>query len=216
MAQNPRIVAELGRPETPDETAARKAESSRIYRSSQNTRNLVAALLATLAVVVVIIFAVPRGTPPEREPIDVAAVAAGIAGAEGRTVIAPEMPEKDWLVNRAGIEGDGSVRAWTIVYAAADEDERSFLRVAQGFDADPAWAARMLSGASAEDTVTVDGIVWDRYELDASRTANITAALVTTAGPDTILIYGAADIPTLTETASTVTDQVIALREESE
>ena len=30
MAQkSPRVVAELGRPETPDETAARKAESSR-------------------------------------------------------------------------------------------------------------------------------------------------------------------------------------------
>ena len=51
MARGPRIVAELGRPETPDETAARKAESSRVYRASQNTRNLVAALLVTLAVV---------------------------------------------------------------------------------------------------------------------------------------------------------------------
>ena len=43
MAQHPRIVAELGRPETPDETASRKAESSRVYRASQNTRNLIVA-----------------------------------------------------------------------------------------------------------------------------------------------------------------------------
>ena len=81
MAQNPRVVAELGRPETPDETASRKAESSRIYRSSQNTRNLVAALLVTLAVVAVIIFAVPRGAPPAADPIDVAAVAESISSA---------------------------------------------------------------------------------------------------------------------------------------
>ena len=91
------VVAELGRPETPDETASRKAESSRVYRSSQNTRNLVAALLVTLAVVAVIIFAVPRGAPPAAEPIDVAAVAQSISSAEGRTVLVPDVPE-EWLV----------------------------------------------------------------------------------------------------------------------
>jgi hypothetical protein len=42
-----RVVAELGRPETPEETAARKAESSRVYRSSQNFRNLIAARAST-------------------------------------------------------------------------------------------------------------------------------------------------------------------------
>ena len=123
MAREPRIVAELGRPETPDETAERKAESSRVYRSSQNVRNLVAALLATLAVVAVIIFGVPRGSAPEREPVDVAAVAERIAASEGRTVIAPEMSE-GWVVNRAGIEGDGSARAFTVVYAPAGQDDR--------------------------------------------------------------------------------------------
>ena len=49
MARGPRVVAELGRPETAAETAARKAESSRVYRSSQTTRNLIAALLVTIA-----------------------------------------------------------------------------------------------------------------------------------------------------------------------
>jgi hypothetical protein len=131
MAQNPRVVAELGRPETPDETAARKAESSRIYRSSQNTRNLIAALLVTLAVVAVIIFAVPRGTPPAADPIDVAAVAQGIQSAEGRTVLVPDVPG-EWIVNRASIEGD-SVSAWTIVYVP--DESAGFLRIAQGFDA---------------------------------------------------------------------------------
>lgn len=214
MAQNPRIVAELGRPETPDETAARKAESSRIYRGSQNTRNLVAALLATLAVVVVIMFGVPRGTPPAREPIDVAATAAQVAEAEDRTVIAPETPV-DWLVNRASIEGGDSVRAWTVVYAPEDA-ERSFVRFSQGFDADQGWTTRVLSGSAPEDTVTIDGVVWDRYELDSSRSGNLSAALATTAGPDTILIYGAASAATLEKAADAVSDQVIALREESE
>jgi hypothetical protein len=178
-------------------------------------RNLVAALLATLAVVVVIMFAVPRGTPPEREPIDVAAVAESIAASEERTVITPEMSD-GWVVNNAGIEGNGSVRAFTVVYAPAGEDQRGFLRVAQGFDADEAWAARVLSGSAPQDTVTIDGITWERYDLDADRTGNITVALATDAGTDTVLIYGAAAEKALEETARSVTDQITALREEAE
>jgi hypothetical protein len=215
MTRGPRIVAELGRPETPEETADRKAESSRVYRSSQNVRNLIAALLATLAVVVVIVFAVPRGTPPEREPIDVSAVAADIAASEDRTVITPELSD-GWVVNNARIEGNGPVRAFTVVYAPAGEDERGFLRVAQGFDADESWAARVLSGSAPQDTVTIDGITWERYDLDADRTGNITVALATDAGADTVLIYGAASEKALEETARSVTDQITALREEAE
>ena len=214
MSQHPRVVAELGRPETPDETAARKAESSRVYRSSQTTRNLVAALIATLAVVAIIIFAVPRGAPAPQDPIDVAAAAERVSNGEGRTAIAPD-PPGDWLVNRATIEGDGVIRAWTIVLAPDDEDERGFLRVAQGFDADAAWSARVLSGAAPIGTVTIDGIEWDRYELDPSRTGNIAVALATPAGRDTILIYGDTSEPMLESIAASISDQVRTLREES-
>jgi hypothetical protein len=209
MAHNPRIVAELGRPETPDEAAARKAESSRIYRSSQNTRNLIAALLVTLAVVAVIIFGVPRGTPPEAERIDVAAVARSVESAEGRPVIVPDVPE-EWLVNRASIEGDATP-AWTIVYVP--DETTGFLRVAQGFDADPAWTSRVLSGAAVDDTVTIGGIEWDRYDIaDPSRAGNISAALSTQAGTDIVLVYGSADGATLELAAASVADQISELR----
>jgi hypothetical protein len=215
MARGPRVVAELGRPETAQERADRKAESSRVYRSSQNVRNLIAALLATLAVVLVIVFAVPRGSAPERAPIDVAAVAESVAATEDRIVISPDMSD-GWVVNRAGIEGSGSVRAFTVVYAPAAEDERGFLRVAQGFDADEAWTARVLSGSAPQDTVAIDGITWDRYELDPDRTGNISVAIATDAGSDTVLIYGGADEEALEETARSVTDQISALRQEAQ
>jgi Protein of unknown function (DUF4245) len=212
MAENRRVVAELGRPETPDETASRKAESSRIYRSSQNTRNLVAALLVTLAVVAVIIFAVPRGAPPAADPIDVAAVAQAIESAEGRTVLVPEVPE-EWRVNRASIEGD-STAAWTIVYVP--DETSGFLRFAQGFDADPAWTTRVLSGASVDSTVTIDGVEWDRYAIaDPSRAGNVSAALSTQAGDDIILVYGSTDDATLELAAASVADQILRLREEA-
>ena len=114
MAQAGRVVAELGRPETPEETASRKAESSRIYRSSQTFRNLIAAILATLAIVLVVVFGVPRGTLATPDAIDVAEIASGLGEAYGRTVISPDLPG-DWRVNSAKMEGD-EVSAFTIVY----------------------------------------------------------------------------------------------------
>ncbi len=201
MARDPKIVAELGRPETPDEAADRKAASSRTYRASQNTRNLIAALIATLAVVLVIILAVPRGTPPEREPIDVAAVAARISANENRALVVPDVPV-EWQVNAATVEGD-SVRAWTIVYVPAED--RGFVRVAQGFDADEGWPSRTLRGAEIADTVTIGGIGWDRYEIrNPSAAGNVAAALGTTSGEDTILIYGTTDQAALEEAATAV------------
>ncbi len=209
MASGPRIVAELGRPETPDETAARKAESSRVYRSSQTARNLVAALLITLAVVAVIVFAVPRGTPAPPPRIDVAAVAASVGAGMQRTAITPHVPP-EWIVNRAAVEGNGTA-AWTIVYVP--DAQSGFLRVAQGFDADPAWPTRVLGGAAVDGTVAVAGIVWQTYRIsDPARAGNVSAAMSTQAGPDTILIYGSTADAAMQTAAAGVADQVRALR----
>lgn len=211
MAQSPRIVAELGRPETPEETAARKAESSRVHRASQNTRNLVAALIVTIAVVIVIILAVPRGTPPARDPIDVAAVAERVSAAEERPVIAPDAPDS-WQVNVAAVQGD-SVRAWTVVYV----DETWFLRVVQGFDADAAWPTRELNGATVDGTVTIGGVRWDRFDIpDPAKAGNVSVALSAAAGDDTVMIYGKADQETLEQAAAAVAPEVERLREEAE
>lgn len=209
MAREPRVVAELGRPETPDETAARRAESSRVHRQAQNTRNLVAALLVTLGVVAVIVFAVPRGTPPAAEPIDVAAVAAGIAEVEGHGVVAPDVPEQ-WRVNSARLEGD-SPRTFTVVYAP----EQGFVRVVQGFDADEGWPSRVLRGADADGTVTIDGVTWTRYDIpDAERAGNVSAALSAPAGEDIVMIYGMASDEILAEAARGVAAQMKALQED--
>lgn len=213
MAKAPRVVAELGRPETPEETAERKARFSAAYRSSQTTRNLVAALLATLAIVLVIVVAVPRGSIPEREPVDVAAVAATVASAEGRRVVVPEVPEQ-WRANSAAIEGD-SVSAWTIVYVPSEAS--GYLRVAQGFDADAAWPTRVLKGAGTSGTTTIDGVEWAVYDIpDPARAGNVSLALSTQAGPDTIMIYGSTDEKTAERAARAVADQVKALAEDAQ
>ncbi|MDQ1128126.1 DUF4245 family protein [Microbacterium sp. SORGH_AS_0888] len=207
--RGPRIVAELGRPETPEETAARKAESSRAYRSSQTFRHLIAALLATLAVVAIVIFMVPRGDVVGVSRVDVATEAAAMATAYQRTVIAPAAPA-GWLVNSAKMEGD-DVSAWTVVYVP--DEEAGYLRFAQAFDPDPAWVSRTLSGASSNGSVTIAGIEWTRYEIsDAARAGNVSYALATDAGTDEVLLYGTADADTTAVLAAAVADQIRAMR----
>jgi hypothetical protein len=96
------------------------------------------------------------------------------------------------------------------------DESAGFLNIAQGFDADPAWVTRVLSGASVDDTVTIDGVEWDRYRIpDPSRAGNISAALSTTAGDDIVLVYGSTDDATLERAAASVAEQIIALRGES-
>ena len=212
MARGPRVVAELGRPETADETAARKAESSRVYRSSQTTRNLIAALLVTIGIVVVIVLAVPRGTAPARPGIDVAAVAADISGSIDRELVVPQVPA-EWLVNKAELAGD-SVRAWEIVYAP----ENGYINVNQGFDADEGWASRQISGASVGATEEIGGVEWDVFDIpDPSRAGNISVALSARAGADTVLVYGGGAVggDTVREAARGLSEQIRQMQEEA-
>lgn len=207
-----RVVAELGRPETPEETAARKAESSRVYRSSQSFRNLIAALLVTLVVVAVVVFGVPRGEPADAPRIDVAAEAAATSQALGRPVLAATVPD-DWYINSARIEGD-TVDAWTVVYAP--DDDRGFLRVAQGFDAGETWPAEVLSGARPSGTVTIGGIEWDEYRIDdPDRTQNVSYALGTVAGSDRVLVYGSSASDLAAEVAATLAPGILDLRKDA-
>ena len=207
-----RVVAELGRAETPEETAQRKATSSRIYRSSQTFRNLIAALLATVVVVGALIFAVPRGDIPDAPAIDVDAVAQRLAAAEGRSLVTPDLPDT-WRVNSAGLDNE-SLRAWSLVYVP--DDAAGFVRITQAFDADPAWAARELSGASSDGQISLGGLAWTRYRIDDSAASgNITRALEAQAGADTVLVYGTADSEQMELAATSVADDVLTIRSET-
>ena len=200
-----RVVAELGRPETPDETAARKAEASRIYRSSQTFRNLIAAIIVTVAVVFIVIFGVPRGELPDRESIDPAPIASQASESLGRSVIVPAVPP-DWRVNAAEVSSDGGSSSWSIAYVP---DDVGFIRFAQAFDTDEAWARSALAGSAPTDTLVIDGIEWDVFEpADPSRAANISYALGTQAGTDYVLLYGAATPEQTADLARIVADDV--------
>lgn len=213
MSKTAPIVAELGRPETPEETAARKAEFSRNYRASQNFRNLIAALLITLAVVAVVIFAVPRGERASETKVDVAAVAADVETTMGSPAIVPKLDDF-WRVNAAELQGGATV-VWNITVAPAAEDERGFIRIAQAFDDDSSWAPQMLNGTAATDTTRIGGLEWDVYSLGRDTDDNVSYAIGTQAGDDYILLYGSRSADSTAELAESLVPQINDIAEAS-
>ncbi|WP_460799162.1 DUF4245 family protein [Microbacterium sp. GXF0217] len=205
------IVAELGRPETPDETAARKAASSQAYRSSQTFRHLIAALILTVAVVAVIVFAVPRGEPTPAAAIDVDRIAADVESTMQSPVIVPELDDF-WRVNVAQLDGGATV-VWNMTIAPADEEERGFIRIAQAFDADASWAPQMLDGFAPTSSMTIDGREWDVYDIGDRGSANVTYALGTQAGDDYLLLFGSRSADSMAEFAQTLDSQITAAEE---
>lgn len=206
MSRKPGIVAELGRPETAQETADRKAESSRVYRSSQTFRNLIAALIVTVAVVAVIVFAVPRGEPTPAPKIDVAKIAADVTSTTGHPVVVPELGDF-WRVNAAGLD-TGGVTVWSITLAPAAETERGFIKLGQAFDADVKWAPQATGGMAPNGTAKIDGITWDVFDMGDRGTANVTYALGTQAGHDYVLLYGSRSADSTKKLAASLTPQL--------
>ncbi|GAA1836744.1 DUF4245 domain-containing protein [Agromyces salentinus] len=193
MAAKPApVVAELGRPETPEETAARKARNSHNHRARQTTRNLVYALLASLVVVLVIVLAVPRSNEALERDVDVAAVAEQAQAGSDQPLAVPELPD-GWSANAAELrrsETDG-VTAWYTGYVTP---ENEYLGMHQGLDANPTWVAGLLARTLATGTVELDGVDWTVYDNRESPEdlGNARYGLTTEAGGTTFVLVGTA------------------------
>jgi hypothetical protein len=189
----PAVVAELGRPETPEETAARKAESSRNHRTRQTVNNLVYSLLATLAVVAVIVLMVPRdNSPAERKNVDYAQLATEAAGSEPDPLVTPKLPA-GWTSNAARLDAGASdgVDSWYIGLITPDEQ---YIALTQGFKANDTWIAGELKNSIATGTRSVDGVRWTVYDNRRSSrdVGDVEYAMVAESGASTYILYGTA------------------------
>ena len=187
------IVAELGRPETPQETADRKAASSRRYRESKTLLNLVVALVASLAVVLVLVLVVVRTDPPPKNPIDVSQAAADASAMLPIDAIAPEVPD-GWEANAAELRvGADDVALWYVGYVTP-APRQSFVALHQAYDANPTWQANLLRNATATGTETIDGIDWEVYDQrEADDVGNIEFAMTAQVGDQWVVLFGTAD-----------------------
>jgi hypothetical protein len=186
------IVAELGRAETPQETAERKATSSARRRSNQTALNLFIAVIASLAIVAFLVIVVVRpDRTPLYDPVDYLAAAEDAAGVVDEPIAAPALPEK-WSANHAELRtGSDGVTAWSVGFTTPAE---RYLAIVQGIDANASWVADQVRGARPGAIVEIAGLSWTSYDRrDASDPGNVAYALVTTSGDSTIVLAGTAD-----------------------
>ena len=193
MAERPpRVVAELGRPETPEETAARKAENSLKHRQRQTPKNLVLALGASLLVVLVIVLLVPRSDAPLDRDVDVRSIAQQAQIASDDPLAVPTLPE-GWRANAAELRTSSvdDVTAWYVGYLTPSDE---YLGMYQGIEANPTWVAGLLARTPATGTTTIDGVEWTVYDNRHTSVdvGNAKYGLTTEAGDSTFVLLGTA------------------------
>ncbi|MFU8946349.1 DUF4245 domain-containing protein [Mycetocola zhadangensis] len=209
--RTPRVVAELGRPETPAETAVRKAENSRKYRSAKTVNNLVYSLLVTVALVVIIVLAVPRSDQSMLAEVDYSSVAATAQQSYAQPLANPDLPGS-WSSNRADVSKTDGVQSWNIGLITPSDQ---YIGITQGIDANETWTAQQLKKSLATSTITVDGIEWTVYDNrgDTKNRGNVHYAFATVAGDSTFLLYGTAKDDEFVTVAESISDDVAANRE---
>ncbi|MGA0566585.1 DUF4245 domain-containing protein [Rathayibacter sp. KR2-224] len=209
MAKNEHpVVAELGRPETAEETARRKAQTSTDHRRRQTVNNLVYSLLATLALVVVIVLMVPRPTPDAIKSVDYIKIAQQGEGTEPDALLTPKL-SKDWTSNSAQLRqqtGDG-VDEW---YIGLITPSQQYIGLVQGFKANGTWLSDQVSHSEAVGSTSVDGVKWSIYDnRDTSRdVGDVKYALSASEGDSTVVLYGTADTAEFTQLADAVSRQL--------
>ena len=207
--RQPRIVAELGRPETPEETAARKAETSRKHRANQTLFNLIIALVASLGIVLFLVVVVVRPDPGPAKSVDYRAVAAEAQGATSETLVSPTLPA-GWSANDARFENKSQVLDWYIGFITPSVQ---FIGLDQGIDANPTWLATAVDSAAPTGSTTIDGVTWKVYDRrTAQDPGNFAYSLSTVIGGSTIVLHGTAPTAEFELLASAITSDAKATK----
>ncbi|GGF27223.1 DUF4245 domain-containing protein [Subtercola lobariae] len=213
----PQVVAELGRPETPDETAARKAENSRKYRANKTINNLWLSLIVCVAVVIVIVLLVPRDNTSHLPPVDYRSIASSAQAAFPVPVASPDLPST-WSANAAEIRSStGATAAATVPYwyIGLVTPSNAYIGLEQAVTTPTnggtdAWLAEQLHDTAATDTVTIDGVQWTVYDnrQTPNDVGNASYALSTQSGATTYVLLGTATTEEFTQVAESITPNI--------
>ena len=213
--KEPRIVAELGRPETPEETAARKAENSLNHRKNQTLRNLIYSLIATLVVVLVLVAVVVRPDPEVARSVDFHQIAAESQVNASVPLTDPALSD-EWTANDASLTtSSDQISTW---YIGLITPKEQFIAIKQGIGANPTWVSQQLEEVTPTGTTVVDGVTWDVYDhRNSENPGNLAYAMVTTVpepvegaadgtGSSTYVLYGTAVTDEFEELATAITE----------
>ncbi len=191
------IVAELGRAETPQEVADRKAASRLAHRNNQSVLNLVIALAASLLVVFVIVIFVVRpdqgGAPLT---VDWRSVGQNAQQTVSTPLAVPTLP-KTWSANRAEFEDSSSasdgIANWQIGFLTPSTQ---YIGLTQGISANASWVSTQLSDKKPTGSTQLGGVTWQVYDHRTDeQPGNLAYALVTSIGNSTIVLAGTGSTP---------------------
>lgn len=200
-------MAELGRPETAEETAARKAEDSHNHRERQTANNLVLSLLATVGLVIFIVLIVPRGNQNLDPLVDFTAAAQQVRSSISEPVAVPELPS-EWKANLAQLRtGSDGVQSWNIGLITPDN---RFIALSQGMNAGERWLRNQLPDVSATAQKIISGVNWTVYDdREASNgKGNLQYALSTATSTSTYVLYGTGSDTEFRTVAATISDEI--------
>ncbi|MDO7881272.1 DUF4245 domain-containing protein [Antiquaquibacter soli] len=187
--KQPAVVAELGRPETPQETADRRAAASAKRRANQTLFNLVVATIASLGIVLFLVVVVVRPDPGPRPAVDVSSTAAEAQAGADAPLLVPALPD-GWSANAARFGTTEQVPTWYVGYLTPGEE---FIALNQGIGANATWLASVVDDLEPTGSTTIDGIEWTLYDNRTSPDpGNHAFAMSTTAGDSTIVLHGTA------------------------
>jgi hypothetical protein len=188
------IVAELGRAETAQEIADRKAAASAAHRNNQTILNLVIALAASLLVVFVIVVIVvrPDQSGPPRD-VDWVSVAHDAQQSVPTKLVVPRLP-KTWSANRAELvdakSAPDGIASWQIGFITPSTQ---YIGLVQGFKTDTTWVSTQLEQKKPTGDASFGGFRWQVYDHRTDdHPGNLAYALVTTVGDSTVVLAGTA------------------------
>lgn len=200
------IVAELGRPETAEETWARKDAARTARRQHQTAFNLVIALIASLGIVLFLVAVVVRPDTTVDRTVDYQQIAAD-AHVGDITLAAPDLPS-GFTSNRADFSDKASddVDVWTVGFVTPD---KQYLSLQQGIDANGSWVSNQLDQRPSTGTRVIDGTKWTVYDRrdEGSDAGNHAYSLVSTFGANTVVLSGTADDSSYRTVAKAVAEQ---------
>lgn len=142
----------------------RRQDKKRLRQQRSNIRNLVGSLIASLAIVALLIFIIPRPGGNQVPPVEWKEVAASSQISAPGPLFVPELDET-WRGNRADIRDSGGVIEWTIGLIGSGDE---FVQVIQGFDAGPGWVSSQVRGRSADGQTSLgvgaEQVAWTIFD----------------------------------------------------
>ncbi|MEI6590498.1 MAG: DUF4245 domain-containing protein [Actinomycetes bacterium] len=178
-------------------------------RAQQTLRNLVLSLLASIGVMLLVVFVVPRDDSNRIQHVDYQKVGEQVTAASNVPLVIPQIPE-GWWANSARWKSDASdgVATWYVGFVGP---KGQYIGLTQGFQTNPTWLALEIKTNVASGNFTVGNRSWTIYENpvpgDQPKTRDY--MICAKIGSDDILLYGTASEADFKVFANSVNDQIL-------